>query len=432
MIKNASSGQAVGHSFVRPLVDVILSVLRVPPAAVRNFRWSEGTNVNETGVGRMKKNSFSVICAVGSLFLFLASILLVTGWVDVGELGRSLTGVTCVVACGCLALASFGATRFQGFAFSLWVGTFVVAALFYPDRFQRVGDFELKTLIVPLIQIIMFGMGAMLSLADFQRVLAMPRAVVIGLVLQFSVMPLVGAGLAWGFGFQGEVAAGVVLIGSCPGGVASNVMAFLSRGNVALSVTMTACSTIVSPLLTPLLMKLLAGQYIAIPVVTMMLGIIKLIILPIVAGLVANWILRHYRLRGPWLDRLLSWLAMGAICVIIAIITSLSRDQLLSVGLALVAAAILHNGAGYVLGYGGAWVWGLDESTRRTVAIEVGLQNGGMASALAVNTLQSAQAAMAPAIFGPWMNISGSMLASWWRVRPTENAPAATEQQQTP
>ena len=97
-------------------MDVILSVLRVPPAAVRNFRWSEGTNVNETGVGRMKKNSFSVICAVGSLFLFLASILLVTGWVDVGELGRSLTGVTCVVACGCLALASFGETRFQGFS----------------------------------------------------------------------------------------------------------------------------------------------------------------------------------------------------------------------------------------------------------------------------------------------------------------------------
>ncbi len=143
-----------------------------------------------------------------------------------------------------------------------------------------------------------------------------------------------------------------------------------------------------------------------------------MIVVPVMAGLIANRILQQMGLRGPWLDRLLSLLAMSAICFIIAIITALSRDQLLNVGLALVAAAVLHNGMGYVLGYWGAWLLGLEESDRRTVAIEVGLQNGGMASGLAVNVLHSTDAALGPAIFGPWMNISGSMLASWWRSRP--------------
>ena len=360
----------------------------------------------------MKQMTISRVGGMLSLFLFAAGGAAAMGWFPLE------TGDLCVAAMVCLATSCAYSKHFKGFAFSLWVGAFVMAAMFYPETFQRVGGFELKRLIVPLIQVIMFGMGTMLSLADFSRVLKMPRAVLVGMVLQFSIMPLVGAGLAALFGFPAEVAAGVVLIGSCPGGVASNVMAFISRGNVALSVTMTACSTIISPLLTPLMMKLLAGQYVEIEVLSMMWSITKLIIFPIVAGLIANGILRHYRLRGPWLDRLLSWLAMSAICVIIAIITSLSRDQLLTVGLSLVATAILHNTAGYVLGYGGAWIVGLDESTRRTVAIEVGLQNGGMASALAVNVLQSSQAAMAPAIFGPWMNISGSVLASWWRARP--------------
>ena len=230
-------------------------------------------------------------------------------------------------------------------------------------------------------------------------------------------MPLIGAALALLFGFPAEVAAGVVLIGACPGGVASNVMTFLARGNVALSVTMTACSTFVSPFITPLAMQVLAGQYVEIKFVAMMVSIIKMVIVPIVAGLVANRTLKYFGLRGPWLDRGLSWLAMSAICLIIAIITSLSREQLLSVGIALVAAAVIHNGLGYILGYTGAWLAGLDESDRRTVAIEVGMQNGGMASGLAINVLHSSDAALGPAIFGPWMNISGSMLASWWRTR---------------
>jgi BASS family bile acid:Na+ symporter len=255
-------------------------------------------------------------------------------------------------------------------------------------------------------------------LADFARVLKMPYAVLVGMVLQFSIMPLVGASLAAAFGFPSEVAAGVVLVGACPGGVASNLMTYLARGNVALSVTMTACSTLVSPVATPLAMKLLAGRYLEVEFTDMMVNILQMIIVPIVGGLIANWLLRYFRLQGPWLDRLLSIMSMSAICFIVAIITAQSRDQLLHVGLMLIAASMLHNGLGYVLGYLGARMAGLSESDCRTVAIEVGLQNGGMASGLAVKVLHSTDAALAPAIFGPWMNVSGSVLAAWWRARP--------------
>ena len=316
-----------------------------------------------------------------------------------------------------LALACSVSERFRGLSFSAWVAVVLVATMFYPLMFRKWGPIELKVLIVPLIQLIMFGMGTMLSLADFARVLKMPRAIAIGMFLQFSIMPLLGAGFAMVFDFPPEVAAGVVLVGSCPGGVASNVMTFLARGNVALSVTMTACSTLASPLVTPLAVKFLAGQYVQIEFVTMMIGILKMIVAPILIGLVANRILQHLNLVGEWLERTLSIVAMSAICFVIGIIVSLSRDQLLSVGAALFVVAITHNALGYLLGYGGAWLLGLEETDRRTVAIEVGLQNGGMATGLATNVLQSTDAALAPAIFGPWMNISGSMLASWWRDR---------------
>lgn len=326
-------------------------------------------------------------------------------------------GISCVAGVACLAVGCGLSERLRSLAFSLSVGTFVAQAMCFPSTLNAWGTYETKQLIVPLIQVIMFGMGTMLSLADFARVMQIPKAVLIGIILQFTIMPVVGALLARTFGFPPEVAAGVVLIGSCPGGVASNVMTFLAKGNVALSVTMTACSTFVSPLVTPLAMRWLAGQYIQIEFGEMMLAILNMVILPIVGGLVANRFLTYLDIRGPWLDRSLSLLAMSAICLIIGIITSLSRDSLLNVGLALIAAAIIHNTVGYLLGYGGAWLAGLEESDRRTVAIEVGLQNGGMASGLAVKVLASTDAALAPAIFGPWMNISGSILASWWRDR---------------
>ncbi len=347
-----------------------------------------------------------------------AWLILLVAWnafaSDSATLARAVTSFSMVV----LASVATAQSRLRKTAFTAWVLTCVVVAFCFPQVFIRWGDIELKTLIVPLIQLIMFGMGATLAISDFTRILKMPRAVFMGIFLQFSIMPLLGFGLAKAFGFEPSIAAGVILIGSCPGGVASNLMTYLSKGNVALSVTMTACSTLIAPLMTPLLMSVLAGTMVEIVFMDWVLNILQIIIIPIALGLIFNNALRALKLRGAWLDRCLSLTAMAGICLIIGIIIADSRDKLLTIGLALVAASVIHNTAGYLLGYLGARLAKLDESSCRTVAIEVGLQNGGMATALAINTLKDPLAALAPAIFGPWMNISGSILASWWGARP--------------
>ena len=387
-----------------------------------------------------------------------------------------------------LALYSMGHPALKYYAFTFWVFAFVAASMGYPVLFLTWRGFDLKFLIVPLIQIIMFGMGTTLSLADFGRVLKMPWPVFIALVAHFVIMPLTGFTLARMFGFSGEIAAGIVLIGSCPSGVASNVMTYLAHGNVALAVTITSCSTLAAPVLTPLLMQQLAGRFVAIPFAAMMLDIINMIIVPIVAGLFANRILygKHRLLgrgavlaaigcacaaaaavmialmprdlfpvwgtsfqkdglivglvliaavawaklivrvwlSGPerWMDKALPVASMLAICCIIAVITARSRNELLAVGPLLIVVTILHNGIGYLLGYWVSRLLRLEESWCRTVAFEVGMQNGGLASALAMKTLQSAPAALAPAIFGPWQNVSGSILATFWHRRPVAGA----------
>jgi BASS family bile acid:Na+ symporter len=312
-------------------------------------------------------------------------------------------------------MARWRLPNLHGFGFTLAVVVAVAASMTWPSQFSRWGDFETKALIVPLIQVIMFGMGTTLSVADFGRVLRIPRTVFVGMVLQFSVMPLVAWTLTRIFGFEPAIAAGVILVGACPGGVASNVITYLAGGNVPLSVTMTACSTLVSPFMTPLVMKLLAGALVPVDFWAMMIDILKMIVLPVAAGLVVNRLLHG---RAPWIKASLPYVSMAGIALIIAIITSLSRDKLLAVAPTLILAVALHNAAGYLLGYGGARLLGLNERDARTVSIEVGLQNGGMASGLAISALESAEAALAPAIFGPWMNASGSVLASFWRRRP--------------
>jgi BASS family bile acid:Na+ symporter len=415
-------------------------------------------------------------------FVFMLCVVLVVIMLVTGR--RAGVGPALIVMFGSLALYCMSHSFLKSFAFTVWVFAFVAASMVYPSAFMTWLGVDLKILIVPLIQIIMFGMGTTLSVADFGRVFKMPWPVFVGFVLQFSVMPLTGLVLAKTFGFQAEIAAGVVLIGSCPGGVASNLMTYLAGGNVALSVTMTSCSTLVSPLMTPFLMDRLAGQFIEINFLAMMFGIINMIIVPIVAGLIANRILysRHKAfgrssvlaligavtvllaagigflapkavftygeaslskdgfvvgllligvvalaklvisvwLKGPenWMDKALPIVSMAGICYIIAIITARSRNDLMTVGAYLIGAAIIHNFVGYILGYWLARAARLDESSCRTVAFEVGMQNGGMASGLAMNVLKSAPAALAPAIFGPWMNVSGSVLATWWHRKP--------------
>ena len=316
----------------------------------------------------------------------------------------------------------------------LWRQSFGIAilacaaiAFAFPSAFTEWGGVKLSSLVVPAIQVIMFGMGTTLSLADFVRVAKRPWAVATGVVLQFIVMPLVGFILAKSLGFSGELAAGCVLVGSVAGGTASNVIAFLAKADVALSVTMTCCSTLLSPLLTPLAMKVLAGCFVEIDAAKMMFEILKVVIIPIAAGGFVHWLFRGIFDRHKAVcDRVLSVLSMTGICYTILALTAPSRDTFASAGVLIIVAAIVHNTVGYVSGYWLTRLVGrfvhLGEAEARTVAIEVGMQNGGMAGALAVGVLGSAVAALPANVFSIWMNFSGSVLASIWsRKSPSEN-----------
>ncbi|MHC4573988.1 MAG: bile acid:sodium symporter family protein [Planctomycetota bacterium] len=325
------------------------------------------------------------------------------GW----AVGIAVTGAVTL-----LAAAASASRRFRRVAFTLWVLAFGVCAMFFPELFISWGGFELKRTIGPLVQVILFGMGMTLTFEDFARVLKMPKGVLVGFALQYSVMPVMGLAFAKAFGLRAEVAAGLILVGSCPGGVASNVITYIAGANVPLSVTMTACSTLLSPVMTPAAMKLLAGQYVPIDPWAMMISILKMIIVPLAAGLVIN---RYAHGLAKRLVLVLPVLAMLSICIIIGITIALSRDDLLVVGAALFGASMCHNVVGFVLGYWGARATGMGRRDSKTVAIEVGMQNGGMATGLAFNVLKSEIAAMASAVFGPWSAVTGSGLASYWR-----------------
>ena len=354
------------------------------------------------------------ICVVSALAVI---IMLIMGYsVEVGPMA-----VTFFIA---LAIGIRG-TPLKGLSFTVWIFAAVTSSMFYPRYFVELGGFQLKKLIVPLMQIIMFGMGTSMSIRDFVGVVKMPKGVFVGLLCQFTIMPFVGLALAKSFGFPPEIAAGVVLIGSSPCGLASNVMNFIAGSNLALSITLTAVATAIAPIMTPLMMKLLANQFIEIAFWAMMWTVFKIVIIPIVAGLVFNYVLHG---RAKWLDRAMPIVSMVGIAYIITIITAAGRDGLLVVGVALVMAAILHNTLGYIFGYWGSRLFRLDEKSCRTIAIEVGLQNGGLASGIALSMGKVATMGLAPAVFGPWMNISGSALANWWRSRPvTDDNPRENE-----
>jgi len=417
-------------------------------------------------------NTFFRIClGVAGAALLAVIVLLVMGkGVESGPVA-----VTFFIA---LAIG-IRSTPLKGLAYTVWIFAAVTMSMFYPRYFQEVGGFQLKKLIVPLMQIIMFGMGTAMSIKDFVGVIKMPKGVFVGMLCQFTIMPFVGFGLAKAFGFPAEIAAGVVLIGSSPCGLASNVMNYIASNNLPLAVTLTACATLAAPIMTPFMMKLLAGTMIHISFVKMMIDIIYMVIIPIGAGLLFNhyahtkveiketmvhagmiavfvviyavillsgtqsanlmnvsdmfkdmsitfvivgfiaWLI-HVLAKGntKFLDKTMPILSMAGIAYIITIITAAGRDNLLTIGVTLVFAAILHNTLGYVFGYWGSYMFGMDKKSCRTIAIEVGLQNGGLASGLALQMGKVATVGLAPAVFGPWMNISGSALANWWRSKP--------------
>ena len=414
-----------------------------------------------------------------SLALGIAGISLLAALFFLSQGNQANAGPLLILFFTTLAIGVRGTKSFKAFSYTIWIFTAVTASMFYPQYFTSIGDFKLKLMIVPLLQIIMFGMGSQMSFEDFTGVIKMPKGVFIGVGAHYVIMPLVAFGIAHIFSFPPEIAAGIILIGTVPSGLASNVMSYLAHANLALAVTIGAISTLISPFVTPLLMQWLGGQYIQVDFWHMMLDILNMIILPIVAGFIFNlfskneasqkskfiqligyfivilltnlvyikssgsdingflsaigkslfWfyilpmitaIVLRKLVKGDdqWMGKVLSMISMVGIAVIITIITAAGRDSLLKVGLLLIITSLLHNLAGYILGYGVSWVAGMPEKDRRTVAFEVGMQNGGLASGLALQMGKIATVGLAPAIFGPLMNVTGSALASWWRSRP--------------
>jgi len=348
-----------------------------------------------------------------SIISFIAEIIVLAS----GYGSRPWAGIPLFIMFFALALYARMTVVLKGISFTFLVFAFIASSMYYPPLFKNWG-FDTRVLVVPSVQLIMFGMGTTLSIGDFIRVFKKPKGILIGTVLVYTIMPLAGLILVRVYGFSPEVAAGVILIGSCPGGMASNVMTFLANGNVALSVSLTALATLLAPFITPFLMKSFAGKLIEIKILAMMISILNMVILPIVAGLIVNKLLRG---REKVRDKLLPPLAMGAILLYITIVTAHYRDELLVVGLALIGAVIIHNFIGYVFGYGAAKAAGLSVTDCRTIAIEVGLKNGGMGVGLAINVLKSGEASLASLIFGSWMNISGSTLANYWRQKPVKD-----------
>lgn len=281
-------------------------------------------------------------------------------------------------------------------------------ALFVPTTFS----FLKASYINPLLMVVMFGMGLTLKLDDFKLVLSRPLEVLTGFVAQFAIMPLIALALVKIFNLPPELAVGVVLVGTCPGGTSSNVMTFLARGDVALSVTITSFSTLFAPLLTPFITKLLIGATVEVNVMSMFISIVQVVIVPIVLGFVIN------KLFGKITEKLVKILplvSVTAIVAIVATVVSLNSAKLMTSGLLIIAIVILHNSFGYLVGFFTARVLGLSLSKQKTIAIEVGMQNSGLATSLAATAFAQYPLATIPgAIFSVWHNISGAIIANFF------------------
>ena len=280
-----------------------------------------------------------------------------------------------------------------------------LAALLFPDTISHLKP----KLINPLLGVIMFGMGLTLKGEDFKVVFSRPKDVLVGCLAQFTVMPLLAFALTKIFRLEPALAIGVILVGCCPGGTASNVITYLAKGDLALSVGMTAVSTLLAPVLTPLLVWLLAGETVDVDVVGMLLSILWVVILPIALGLLVK---RFWPRMTEQASTYLPALSTLAICVIVLIVIAANAHKLLDGGLIVLLVVVLHNicglGAGYLMGT----FLHLTPAKRRAISVEVGMQNSGLASSLATLHFASYPLATIPgALFSVWHNISGAIVA---------------------
>lgn len=289
--------------------------------------------------------------------------------------------------------------------FPLWAIVFSAMAYFFPVLFT-----SYSALITYLLMGIMLFMGMTLTSHDFLRVIKTPKLISVGLFLQFSIMPLSALLISKLLGLSDQLTIGMVLVGSVSGGTASNVITYLARGDVALSITMTTVSTLLSVIATPILTYVYVGQSLDVPILDMLISILKIVLLPVFLGTVFKRYFHHtIQQNEPYL----ATASMISILIIIAIVVSLNHDNMKEVGLVVMYAVILHNAIGLFSGYTITALLGYDEKIRRTVAIEVGMQNSGLAVALALKYF-SPLSTLPGALFSIWHNISGAILASYW------------------
>lgn len=298
-------------------------------------------------------------------------------------------------------------TQFIQKTFALWVVLFAGIALIVPEAFVW-----LKAYIIWMLGIIMFGMGMTMSVDDFKGVLHNPKAVVIGVVAQFMVMPGLAYLLCQLFQLPPAIAIGVILVGCCPGGTASNVITYMAKGNTALSVACTSVSTILAPVLTPAIFYFLASQWIEINAMSMLGSILQVVLFPIILGLIVRSVLKQ---KVETYIQVMPLISVIAIVAIVAAIIAGSKTQILESGLLILAVVALHNGLGYLLGFGASRLFKLPYADSKAIAIEVGMQNSGLGVALAaVHFAASPITAVPSAIFSLWHNISGPALATYW------------------
>lgn len=294
-------------------------------------------------------------------------------------------------------------SQFVSNTFAIWVLLFAALAFFIPSGFSWIGAY-----ITTLLGIVMFGMGLTITVADFKEVLTRPKDVAVGVVGQFLIMPILAFLLVKLFNLQPEIAIGVILVGCCPGGTSSNVMTFLSKGDVALSVTITSITTLLAPIITPGLIYLFASEYIDVAPSALFMSIVKVIIIPIALGFIVQ---KFFNKQAKASVKVMPLVSVVAIVAIVAAVVAGNQQKIAETGLIIFAVVVLHNCLGYLIGYLFGKIFGMNLAKKKAIAIEVGMQNSGLGASLAVAHF-SPLAAVPSAIFSVWHNISGPILAT--------------------
>jgi bile acid:Na+ symporter, BASS family len=297
-------------------------------------------------------------------------------------------------------------SNFVGNTFAVWVLLFAALAFYNPNAFTWIAPY-----IVPLLGIVMFGMGLTLSVNDFKEIFKRPTEVLIGVVAQFLIMPLVAFLLAHYLPVSREVALGIILVGCCPGGTASNVMTYLAKGDTALSVAVTSASTILAPIVTPSLILLLAGKWLSVSAASLFWSIVEVVLIPIILGLIAQAL---FQKQVKACIPVLPLVSVIAIVAIVAAVVGQNQQAIAKSGLAIFFIVAVHNGLGLLLGYWFAKLFRLSVPKQKAISIEVGMQNSGLGAALATAHF-SPLAAVPSAIFSVWHNISGPIVATYFR-----------------